>query len=88
MPVTIPLSLLSFRRIRVLPKQRCTTLHRALNEPSRRAFRQQKPQIPKIIPTYIDAFASKKVVKTEQKSFFFTLTLPPTSEWLCFEESA
>jgi hypothetical protein len=70
-----------------MPKQRCTPLHRALNEPPRRAFRQQKPEIPKIIPTHLDAFASKKVVKTEQKSFVVTLRLPPTSEWLYFEES-
>jgi hypothetical protein len=65
-----------------MPKQRCTTLHRAPNEPPRWAFRQQEPGVPKIIATRVDAFASGKVFKTEQKSSFVALKLPPTPNWL------
>jgi hypothetical protein len=82
MPRTILYPLRFFSRIHETPKQRRTMLHRALNEPPRGAFRQQEPEIPKIIPTRVDPFASGRVVKTEQKSFFVTHTLPPTPNWL------
>ncbi len=69
-------------------------LHNVASRSQRAAalgFPPARAGIPKIIATRVDAFASGKVFKTEQKSSFVALELPPTPNWLvmfCYATAA